>query len=129
MRLLSGDGERGRNRTFNLLIKSQLLCQLSYAPEPFAFIDSCEVDRAGLGGTFTKLSQQPVQLEPPHCIAHFIYADNVTTGRTPPASVAAADLHRDTFRNVRIHEVSGGRPADVVTDEPSYLYHGKRPRA
>jgi hypothetical protein len=28
------DGERGRNRTFNLLIKSQLLCQLSYAPEP-----------------------------------------------------------------------------------------------
>jgi hypothetical protein len=29
------NGERGRNRTFNLLIKSQLLCQLSYAP--FAF--------------------------------------------------------------------------------------------
>ena len=27
-----GDGELGRNRTFNLLIKSQLLCQLSYAP-------------------------------------------------------------------------------------------------
>ena len=27
-------GERGRNRTFNLLIKSQLLCQLSYAPDP-----------------------------------------------------------------------------------------------
>ncbi len=26
-------GERGRNRTFNLLIKSQLLCQLSYAPD------------------------------------------------------------------------------------------------
>ncbi len=25
-------GERGGNRTFNLLIKSQLLCQLSYAP-------------------------------------------------------------------------------------------------
>jgi hypothetical protein len=25
-------GERGRTRTFNLLIKSQLLCQLSYAP-------------------------------------------------------------------------------------------------
>jgi integrase len=28
-----GNGERGRNRTYNLLIKSQLLCQLSYAPE------------------------------------------------------------------------------------------------
>jgi hypothetical protein len=28
-------GERGRNRTFNLLIKSQLLCQLSYAPARF----------------------------------------------------------------------------------------------
>ena len=27
-----GIGERGRNRTYNLLIKSQLLCQLSYAP-------------------------------------------------------------------------------------------------
>ena len=26
-------GERGGNRTCNLLIKSQLLCQLSYAPE------------------------------------------------------------------------------------------------
>jgi hypothetical protein len=32
-RMSIGDfGERGRNRTFNLLIKSQLLCQLSYAP-------------------------------------------------------------------------------------------------
>src|SRR5712675_3260397 len=30
--LLIKDGERGRNRTYNLLIKSQLLCQLSYAP-------------------------------------------------------------------------------------------------
>jgi hypothetical protein len=30
-------GERGRNRTYNLLIKSQLLCQLSYAPETFLF--------------------------------------------------------------------------------------------
>jgi hypothetical protein len=32
------DGERGRNRTYNLLIKSQLLCQLSYAP-----IANCKV--------------------------------------------------------------------------------------
>src|SRR5215831_6668200 len=31
-KLLIINGERGRNRTFNLLIKSQLLCQLSYAP-------------------------------------------------------------------------------------------------
>ena len=30
--MLCYDGERGRNRTYNLLIKSQLLCQLSYAP-------------------------------------------------------------------------------------------------
>lgn len=30
--LLGKNGERGRNRTYNLLIKSQLLCQLSYAP-------------------------------------------------------------------------------------------------
>jgi hypothetical protein len=54
------DGERGRNRTYNLLIKSQLLCQLSYAPEPFAFIDLWEVDRAGFFGTFTKLSPLPL---------------------------------------------------------------------
>ena len=27
-----GGGERGRNRTYNLVIKSHLLCQLSYAP-------------------------------------------------------------------------------------------------
>jgi integrase len=30
--VVEGNGERGRNRTYNLLIKSQLLCQLSYAP-------------------------------------------------------------------------------------------------
>ena len=33
-KLLKINGERGRNRTYNLLIKSQLLCQLSYAPDP-----------------------------------------------------------------------------------------------
>ena len=32
LQVLERSGERGRNRTFNLLIKSQLLCQLSYAP-------------------------------------------------------------------------------------------------
>ena len=31
--MIESSGERGGNRTFNLLIKSQLLCQLSYAPE------------------------------------------------------------------------------------------------
>ena len=30
-------GERARNRTWNLLIKSQLLCQLSYAPVALTF--------------------------------------------------------------------------------------------
>ena len=33
-------GERGRNRTFNLLIKSQLLCQLSYAPGSWKYKSS-----------------------------------------------------------------------------------------
>ena len=33
-------GERGRNRTFNLLIKSQLLCQLSYAPAAVIRLDA-----------------------------------------------------------------------------------------
>ncbi len=31
-KVLNKSGERGGNRTYNLLIKSQLLCQLSYAP-------------------------------------------------------------------------------------------------
>ncbi len=31
------NGERGGNRTCNLLIKSQLLCQLSYAPSDVLF--------------------------------------------------------------------------------------------
>jgi hypothetical protein len=30
--IIGSGGERGRNRTFNLVIKSHLLCQLSYAP-------------------------------------------------------------------------------------------------
>ena len=34
--IIEKNGERGRNRTFNLLIKSQLLCQLSYAPTHFS---------------------------------------------------------------------------------------------
>ena len=33
-----------------------MLCQLSYAPIYFAFIDLTEVDREGFFGTFTKLS-------------------------------------------------------------------------
>jgi hypothetical protein len=49
---LKRSGERGRNRTYNLLIKSQLLCQLSYAPGPFVCIDWWEIKRAGLFGTF-----------------------------------------------------------------------------
>ena len=35
-------GERGRNRTYNLLIKSQLLCQLSYAPAEL--LSECEAE-------------------------------------------------------------------------------------
>src|ERR1019366_7873560 len=53
---LKRSGERGRNRTYNLLIKSQLLCQLSYAPTAngevrttsdytIRFTPSCERER------------------------------------------------------------------------------------
>jgi len=31
--VIDSGGERGRNRTYNLVIKSHLLCQLSYAPD------------------------------------------------------------------------------------------------
>ena len=37
-KLLKVGGERGGNRTYNLLIKSQLLCQLSYAPTRWEFL-------------------------------------------------------------------------------------------
>ncbi len=37
-------GERGRNRTYNLVIKSHLLCQLSYAPEggKYTAVEFCQ---------------------------------------------------------------------------------------
>src|SRR3981189_2646262 len=38
------NGERGRNRTYNLVIKSHLLCQLSYAPGW-----DCDLDLADAG--------------------------------------------------------------------------------
>src|SRR5579883_1790918 len=62
------NGERGRNRTFNLLIKSQLLCQLSYAPwEECSFSglvnDLAETaaasDRGALIVSHRRLSSQP----------------------------------------------------------------------
>ena len=46
-------GERGRNRTFNLLIKSQLLCQLSYAPS--AAGQAAAVRRKGKNSTAVTL--------------------------------------------------------------------------
>ena len=39
------DGERGRNRTFNLGIKSPLLCQLSYAPTVRSTVRTPHPDR------------------------------------------------------------------------------------
>jgi hypothetical protein len=46
-------GERGRNRTYNLLIKSQLLCQLSYAPasKSHATRSTCRVPPSSCLGT------------------------------------------------------------------------------
>ena len=54
-KLLILNGERGRNRTYNLVIKSHLLCQLSYAP--------VSVGRLGSGGR--RHSQLYHRLEPP----------------------------------------------------------------
>jgi hypothetical protein len=38
-------GERGRNRTYNLVIKSHLLCQLSYAPQVCGYMVTHQVRR------------------------------------------------------------------------------------
>jgi hypothetical protein len=58
----SKDGERGRNRTSNLLIKSQLLCQLSYAPEPCVFIDCWESTGLAFRNFEHSFDDDPVQL-------------------------------------------------------------------
>jgi integrase len=53
LEVVEKDGERGRNRTFNLLIKSQLLCQLSYAP----FKDLRRRDERGVSSGVSRLRQ------------------------------------------------------------------------
>jgi hypothetical protein len=59
------DGERGRNRTFNLLIKSQLLCQLSYAP--FAF----GVEKRGITEDLFSVTQEK-RRQLSHCFTNGI---------------------------------------------------------
>ena len=67
-----GVGERGRNRTFNLLIKSQLLCQLSYAPAAYGKVGtisdyiirvapSCQRERQEIDAVITPSQQAPLQ--------------------------------------------------------------------
>src|SRR5262249_47252061 len=84
-RMNTGIGERGRNRTFNLLIKSQLLCQLSYAP--FAYWKALRKDSKRLAsqenlnqfntentyheGTETRRKSEAAQLSPARAaVAH-----------------------------------------------------------
>src|SRR5262249_28903311 len=53
-------GERGRNRTYNLLIKSQLLCQLSYAPSltlPLMPVDVASFGGRRIGRTYPRTVQ------------------------------------------------------------------------
>src|SRR5271170_5602718 len=68
----SKDGERGRNRTFNLLIKSQLLCQLSYAPEPIASFHLASFHRYGksTGLASSRLSLRTEVNAIPHNLYH-----------------------------------------------------------
>jgi hypothetical protein len=61
------DGERGRNRTFNLLIKSQLLCQLSYAP-----LDAMEGKDERFQEDLTSLTQLISKLLSRHCGRRFV---------------------------------------------------------
>ncbi len=51
-------GERGRNRTYNLVIKSHLLCQLSYAPVRM-------VGRRMTGMRYENYLSQNIALHPP----------------------------------------------------------------
>jgi hypothetical protein len=75
-------GERGRNRTYNLLIKSQLLCQLSYAPYVTYYLhlatDLLHVGFLGLWGILRGL--QPASPRSVHPIARKRSQESPVTG-------------------------------------------------
>lgn len=57
---LALDGGRGRNRTFNLSIKSRMLCQLSYASDGLSF---SLADVPASAEHFIEYSTDPAQCE------------------------------------------------------------------
>src|ERR1039458_6081705 len=71
-------GERGRNRTFNLLIKSQLLCQLSYAP---ALEDYCDYS---IPRRFVTRIAQVLRGAPPPLVARCPAVSEASRRRTRP---------------------------------------------
>lgn len=48
-------GERDRNRTYNLWIKSPLLCQLSYAPSDTSFLEPPPFMSTGSGSSRARI--------------------------------------------------------------------------
>ena len=76
------DGERGRNRTFNLLIKSQLLCQLSYAPCIFILVLYTFPTSVGVVG-FRHTFSIAVQFEPTLCVRPTVDGDAVVVEHCP----------------------------------------------
>src|SRR5882724_11797087 len=78
------DGERGRNRTYNLLIKSQLLCQLSYAPVSGLSFSP------GDPPIFSRVAGDRFMLQPGSCCRNHWISGLHTTSTNITQGVAAA---------------------------------------
>src|SRR6267142_5446149 len=78
------DGERGRNRTYNLLIKSQLLCQLSYAPVSGLSFSP------GDPPIFSRVAGDRFMLQPGSCCRNHWISGLQTTSTNITQGVAAA---------------------------------------
>ena len=80
-------GGRGRNRTYNLSIKSRMLCQLSYASGMRKGLDSAGRQQPGghAAITFISRSAQKVKAMPPStersaCAKNNVLPSGVTNG-------------------------------------------------
>ena len=111
-----GDGERGRNRTYNLLIKSQLLCQLSYAP-----FNHVQRWRGRLALTLHyragRVCLAAMRLFPPGCIATVRSAvKNNIIAVKDRTHIGFADSRCNSFRHASVHEVAHRRAPQIVND-------------
>jgi integrase len=98
LEVVEEDGERGRNRTYNLLIKSQLLCQLSYAPTVGMWL----VGRTKIIASSGSFSQEEAQRD--SSALNFFVRTNRNAARLSEAAIHESVrclrcIHHRTLRN------------------------------